>query len=82
MKNLFASGGQGGSFRENRPVNHLDPPQKLLIKGGYGLQLKRIYATHDRLWFFYGIYFICLLKLTVPVLFFVFSGKWVHKNST
>jgi hypothetical protein len=29
----------------------LDPPQKLLIKGGHGLQLKRIYANHDRLWF-------------------------------
>jgi hypothetical protein len=27
-----ASGGQGGSFRENRPVKHLDPRQKLLFK--------------------------------------------------
>jgi hypothetical protein len=26
-------------------------PQKLLIKGGHGLQLKRIDANHDRLWF-------------------------------
>jgi len=29
----FASGGQGDSFRENRPVKHLDPPQKLFISG-------------------------------------------------
>jgi hypothetical protein len=29
---ICASGGQGDSFRENRPVKHLDPLQKLLIK--------------------------------------------------
>jgi hypothetical protein len=28
------------------------PPQKLLIKGGHGLQRKKIDANHDRLWFF------------------------------
>jgi hypothetical protein len=28
---FFASGGQGGFFRENRPVNHLDPLQKRLV---------------------------------------------------
>jgi hypothetical protein len=32
-------------------VKHL---QKLFIKGGHGLQLKRIYANHDRLWFVLG----------------------------
>jgi hypothetical protein len=30
-RDLKTSGGQGDSFRENRPVKHLDPPQKLLI---------------------------------------------------
>jgi hypothetical protein len=28
---LFASGGQGGSFRENRPPGPVKHPQKLLI---------------------------------------------------
>jgi ferredoxin len=30
---FFASGGQGGSFRENRPPGPVKHPQKLLIKG-------------------------------------------------
>jgi hypothetical protein len=29
-------------------------PQKLLIKGGHSLQLEKIYANHDRLWFIRG----------------------------
>jgi hypothetical protein len=37
---------RGALFEKTAP---LDPPQKLLIKGGHRLQLKRIYENHDRL---------------------------------
>jgi hypothetical protein len=49
---IFASGGQGGRFLKKLPPCSIwTPPQKLLIKGGHGLQLERIQANHDRLWF-------------------------------
>jgi hypothetical protein len=39
---------RGALFEKTAP---LDPPKKLLIEGGHDLQLKRIDANHDRLWF-------------------------------
>jgi len=43
-KSSFASGGQGDSFRENRPPGPVKHPQKLLIKGGHSLQTERIFV--------------------------------------
>jgi hypothetical protein len=42
--NVFASGGQGGSFRENRPVKHLDPPQKFFIKSCFNRYLSSVFC--------------------------------------
>jgi hypothetical protein len=56
---------RGALFEKTAP---LDPLQKLLIKGGHDLQLKRIYANHDRLWFFtffLDFYLSLLYKLTI-----------------
>jgi hypothetical protein len=46
---LLPPAARGTLFEKTAP---LDPPQKLFIKGGHDLQLKSIYANHDRLCFF------------------------------